>query len=134
MTNAIRTAPPPATPVIRATLLLDELLVRLELLELDVGLDVGVITIVDDMTALDNDELALRHEELLDPETCSNPGTPPCLPSESVTRYRRLVPALTSTTEEKVSLFELNTTGCPPGMSCTIVMGRTALLPAVTVN
>jgi hypothetical protein len=92
MTNAIRTtAPPPAVPAIRATLLLDELL------ELDVG--EAVIVAVADVPAVDDGELALRHEELLDPKTCSNPETPPCLPVESVTKYMRFVPVLTFTTE-----------------------------------
>jgi hypothetical protein len=67
MTNAIRTTvPPPAAPAIRAILLLDELLD--ELLELDVG--EAVIVAVADMPAVDDGELAFRHEESLDPKTC----------------------------------------------------------------
>lgn len=128
MTNAVRTtAPPPAVPAIRATLLLDELLD--ELLELEVGEAVVVAVAVADMPAVDDGELALRHEESLDPKTCSNPETPPCLPAESVTKYRRIVPVLTFTTELKVKLFtEFHTNGCPPGISCVIVTGRTAPL------
>jgi hypothetical protein len=90
MTNAIRTTPPPAAPAIRATLLCDELPVGLELLELDVGEAVDVD--VTDKPAVDDGELVLRHEKLLDPKTCSNPETPPCLPVESVTKYKRFVP------------------------------------------
>lgn len=97
MINAIRNAaPPPAAPAIRAILLLDELFD--ELLELDVGEAVAVA----EMPAVDDGELALRHEELLDPKTCWNPETPPCLPVESVTKYWRFVPVFTSTTEVKV--------------------------------
>lgn len=130
MTSAVRTtAPPPAAPAIRAILLLDELFD--ELLELDVGEAV----VVADMPAVDDGELALRHEESLDPETCSNPETPPCLPVESVTKYMRFVPVLTFTTELKVGLFtEFHTTGCPPGISCVIVRGRTAPLPTTMVS
>lgn len=102
MTNAIRTPPPPppAAPAIRATLLLDDLLVGLVDVSEPVVVDVDVAAA--DMPAVVDGELALRHEELLDPETCSNPEIPPCLPSESVTKYRRFVPTLTPTTDVKV--------------------------------
>lgn len=113
MTNAIRTAPPPppAAPAIIATLLCDELLDGLPdgLLELLDGLlepDVGEAVDVDDIPIVDDGELAFRQEELLDPKTCWNPETPPCLPVESVTKYRRFVPWFTFTTEVKMSLFE----------------------------
>lgn len=130
MTNAVRTtAPPPAVPAIRATLLLDELL------ETGVGEAVVVAVAVADMPAVNDGELAFRHEESLDPKTCSNPETPPCLPAESVTKYRRFVPVLTFTTELKVKLFtEFHTNGCPPGISCVIVTGRTAPLSTPMVN
>jgi hypothetical protein len=95
----------------RATLLCDELPVEIGLLELPVEfgpleLDVGEVVIVTVMPEVDDGELGLRHEESLDPETVSNSETPPCLPAESVTKYKTLFPASTSTTKVEVSLFE----------------------------
>lgn len=101
MINAVRTTALPTAPAIRATLL-DELLDVL--LELDDGEAVDVA--VADMPAVDDGELALRHVKLLDSKTCWNPETPPCLPLESVTKYRRLVPPVTSITDVKVSSLE----------------------------
>jgi hypothetical protein len=85
----------------RATLLCDGLPVGLRLPELDVG-EAVVVTVI---PAVDDGELELRHEESLDPEIDWNLEMPPCLPVESVTKYKTFVPALTSTTKVEVSLF-----------------------------
>jgi hypothetical protein len=97
MTNARRITPapvPPAAPAIRATSFVDEP----EPLELDV---VAVGT-----TVVDDGELVLMHEKLPDPKTWRNPEIPPGLPAESVIKYMRFVPSVTSTTEVKVALSE----------------------------
>jgi hypothetical protein len=97
MANARRITPapvPPAAPAIRATSFVDEP----EPLELDV---VAVGT-----TVVDDGELVLMHEKLPDPKTWRNPEIPPGLPAESVIKYMRFVPSVTSTTEVKVALSE----------------------------
>jgi hypothetical protein len=103
MANARRITPapvPPAAPAIRATSFVDEP----EPLELD---DVGVVMdVAVGMTVVDDGELALMHEKLPDPKTWRNPEIPPGLPVESVTKYMRFVPEVTSTTEVKVALSE----------------------------
>jgi hypothetical protein len=86
----------------RATLLCDELPVGLRLPELDVG-EAVVVTVI---PAVDDGELELRHEESLDPEIDWTLETPPCLPVESVIKYRTFVPALTFTGKLGLSLFE----------------------------
>jgi hypothetical protein len=97
MANARRITPapvPPAAPAIRATSFVDEP----EPLELAV---VAVGT-----TVVDDGALVLMHEKLPDPKTWRNPEIPPGLPAESVIKYLRFVPSVTSTTEVKVALSE----------------------------
>lgn len=94
---------PPTVPAIIATSLLDVPVVAELLAEL---LEVDEVVVVDDMPAVIDGEVVLMHEKLPVPTTCSNPEIPPCLPKESVTKYMRFVPPVTSVTEVKLSLLE----------------------------
>jgi hypothetical protein len=118
VTNAARaTIQPIAVPAIVAILLLDEAL------SLDVGEapdDVGVTPLkVDEWTdAVDDGELALRHEASLESVTVSRSELPPCLPSESVITNTSSVPALTSAIQLKLEpIGGWSMRNSPPGIS-----------------